>query len=367
MEKLYLMALCSIKNVGSVIAKNLLAYCGNAENVFKSNKHQLIKVPGVGEWIADEIINSKKQALKFAEEELKKIEQERLSVCFYIDPNYPTKLKFINDSPMYFYFKGEPVWNYDKTIAIVGTRKPTNYGKDLVSNFIKELKPLDVLIISGLASGIDTLAHQEALNNGLKTIAVLGNGLPKIYPAVNTRLANEIIQNGTVISEYPINTPPDAPNFPKRNRIVAGLADAVIVIESKTDGGSMITASIANSYNKDVFTFPGRTNDLYSGGCNALIKLNKAQMIECADDFLYFMNWQVKQAPAPKSSLTLPIDLNPDQEKIIHLLREKNKLHIDEISYYSKMSNSQLSILLLEMELNNWIRSLPGKMYELSI
>ncbi|MCX7728680.1 MAG: DNA-processing protein DprA [Bacteroidia bacterium] len=368
-EKLYLLALSKIKNVGSVTGKNLIAYCGNAENIFKYSKHQLMKVPGIGELIANEIIQNKHSALKFAEEEIKRIEEHKLSVCFYTDPNYPTRLKLLNDSPFLFYYKGDPLWNMERTIAIVGTRKPTAYGKDLIIKFIRDIAPFNPLIISGLAHGIDTFAHQEALNNGLKTIAVLGNGLPNIYPATNSKLANEIAQHGAVVSEYSIHVQPDAPNFPKRNRIVAGLADAVIVVESKLDGGSMITASIANSYHKDVFAFPGRTNDVYSSGCNALIKLQKAQMIESAEDVVYFMNWNLKETEIKKSSatLSLPINLTSEQELIMSLLREKQKLHIDEISYYSKMSSSQLSVVLLEMEMNEWIRSLPGKMYELSI
>jgi DNA processing protein len=366
-EKFYLLALCKIKNVGSVTAKNLLAYCGSAENVFKFKKQQLIKVPGIGELVAEEIIKSRNDALKFAEEEIKKIEKYQISLCFYTDTDYPTRLKLINDSPLVLYYQGEPVWNADRIIAVVGTRKPTAYGKDLTTKFIQDIQPTNAVIISGLATGIDTIAHREALNNGLKTIAILGNGLPDIYPAVNTRLADEIRNNGTVISEYPVHTLPEAPNFPKRNRIVAGMADAVVVVESKEDGGSMITANIADSYHKDVFAFPGRANDLYSSGCNLLIKSQKAQMIENADDFLYFMNWNLKNNRPSSVHLSLPIHLSAEQELIINLLREKNKLHIDELSYYSQMSNSQLSVVLLEMEMNNWIRSLPGKMYELCI
>ncbi|RME19088.1 MAG: DNA-protecting protein DprA, partial [Bacteroidetes bacterium] len=249
-KKFYLLALCKIKNVGSVTAKNLLAYCDSAENVFKLKKHQLIKVPGIGELVAEEIIKSRNDALKFAEEEIKKIEKYQISLCFYTDTDYPTRLKLINDSPLVLYYQGEPVWNADRIIAVVGTRKPTAYGKDLTTKFIQDIQPTNAVIISGLATGIDTIAHREALNNGLKTIAILGNGLPDIYPAVNTRLADEIRNNGTVISEYPVHTLPEAPNFPKRNRIVAGMADAVVVVESKEDGGSMITANIADSYHK---------------------------------------------------------------------------------------------------------------------
>ncbi|HPQ07740.1 MAG TPA: DNA-processing protein DprA [Bacteroidia bacterium] len=367
-EKIYLIALSKIKNIGSVTGRSLISYLGSAENVFKAKKQQLMKAPGVGELIADIIIQNKSDALKWAEEELKRVEEHKLKLCFFNDNDYPTRLKMINDSPLYFYYQGENVWNADRTIAIVGTRKPTAYGKDLVTKFVKDISEYGVVIVSGLAHGIDTIAHQEALKNNLKTIAVLGNGLPDIYPSNNTRLAQEIIYNGCVISEYPIFTEPEAPNFPKRNRIVAGMVDAVIVVESKTDGGSIITASIANSYHKDVFAFPGRTNDLYSSGCNALIKLQKAQMIENAEDFLYFMNWRLSNKPSKSSSIAeLPLSLNPEQEIVFNLLREKNRLHIDEISYLAQLSNSRLSMILLEMEMNNWIRSLPGKMYELCV
>ena len=364
-NRVYMLALYHIKNVGSVTAKNLLAYFGCAEDVFKSKKHQLIKIPGIGKQKADEIIKNRNQALKFAEEEMQRIEKEHINLCFYTDAHYPTRLKFFNDSPMVLYYQGEPCWNAERTVAIVGTRKPTSYGKDRVIKLVEGLKQTQVCVISGLAYGIDAQAHQEALNHNLKTIAVLGNGLPDIYPPAHTRLANEIMRNGAVVSEYPTYTPADASNFPRRNRIVAGMADAVVVVESKTDGGSLITASIANSYNKDVFAFPGRANDLYSSGCNALIKLQKAQMIESADDFLYFMNWNSKTISKNNvHTPCMPFNLTLEQETILNLLREKNKLHIDELAYLSQLSNSQLSMLLLEMEMNNWIRALPGRMYE---
>lgn len=365
---LYQIALGAINHVGDATGKALLSYLGSPEEILKAKKQQLMKVPNVGEIIADQIIKTKKAALEFAEKELQKIEHYNLKVCFYTDPNYPTKLKLYNDAPLLLYYQGTPYWNEDKIIAIVGTRKPTSYGKDLVNKFIADIKEYQPVIVSGLAYGIDALAHQAALDNDLKTIAVLGNGLPQIYPPSHEQLARNIIKNGTIISELPVNTPPDAHHFPQRNRIVAGMADAVIVVESKTDGGSIITASIANSYHKDVFAFPGRTNDLYSSGCNALIKLNKAAMIESADDFLYFMNWEKTEKKEQKTSvLSMPFNLSPEQEKIINLLREKNKLHIDELSFYTQLPPSQLSITLLEMEMNNWLRALPGKMYELSI
>lgn len=365
---LYQIALCTIKNIGDVTGKTLMSYLGTPEEIFKAKKQQLMKVPGVGEIIAERIIKNKKTALEFAEKELKRIEKYNIKTCFYTDADYPTRLKFYNDTPLLLYYQGTPYWNEDKIIAIVGTRKITNYGRDLVSKFIAEIKEYKPVILSGLAYGTDALSHQAALDNDLKTMAVLGNGLPQIYPPSHNILAKQIIKNGTLISELPVNTPPDAHHFPQRNRIVAGMADAVIVVESKTDGGSMITASIANSYNKDVFAFPGRTNDLYSSGCNALIKLNKAIMIENAGDFLYFMNWaKSDKKENHKGTLSMPFNLNPEQEKIINLLREKNKLHIDELSYYAQLSPGQLSITLLEMEMNNWVRVLPGKMYELCI
>ncbi len=365
---LYQIALCKLKNIGDVTGKNLLAYLGNAEEVFKAKKSQLIKIPNIGEAIAHDIIQSRNDALLFAEKELKLIEENNINICFYTDADYPTRLKLQHDSPLLLYYQGKPYWNEDKIISIVGTRKPTNYGKTLVDKFVEDITEYHPVIVSGLAYGIDALAHQAALKNKLKTIAVLGNGLPQIYPPTHSHLAKEILNNGTLISELPIHAAPDAVNFPRRNRIVAGLADAVIVVESNITGGSMITASIANSYNKDVFAFPGRTNDLYSSGCNALIKLNKAALIESADDFVYFMNW-IKSDKKKKQdvNINLPLDLSVEQEKIINLLREKGKLHVDEIGFYTQLTPSQLSITLLEMEINNWIRSLPGKMYELCI
>lgn len=368
-EKLYLIALNRLKNVGDVIAKNLLAHFKTAENVFKAKKQELLNVPNIGELIAQSIIESKPLALQYAEKELKKIEEYEISVCFYTEDIYPRKLRLYSDAPLMLYYKGNHMWNAERIVAVVGTRKPTAYGKDLTEKFIEGLKDAGVIILSGLAYGIDAIAHQAALDNQLITMAVLGNGLPDIYPSSHRHLSDKIITSGgCIISEFPIHAAPDANNFPKRNRIVAGLADAIIVIESKENGGSMITASIAASYNKDVFAFPGRVNDLYSSGCNGLIKLNKAQMIENAEDFLYFMNWS--KSTHQKIKITdpaLPLNLSKEQEVILNLLREKQKLHIDELKHHSGLNSSQITLILLEMEMNNWIRSLPGNIYEVSI
>jgi DNA processing protein len=252
-----------------------------------------------------------------------------------------------------------------KTVAIVGTRSPSEYGKMMTDKIVADLKPFNVNIISGLAYGIDTIAHQACVNNKINTIAVLGQGLKNIYPAQNRTLAKRIMDHGSLISEFPFNTQPDRENFPRRNRIIAGMSDAIIVVESAAKGGSIITANYGNDYFKDVFAIPGKIGDKKSEGCNKLIKQNKAHLLESVADIAYIMNWE-KDDPKPKQ-MTLALDLDDDERRIVAFMKEEQVTNIDQMHYALELSLSNLSSSLLNLEFKGIVRSLPGKKYNLAI
>jgi DNA processing protein len=252
-----------------------------------------------------------------------------------------------------------------KIISIVGTRNNSEYGKTVCEKFIEELKEENILVISGLAFGIDTIAHKSALKNNLQTVAVLAHGLDRIYPQQNKSLAKQITEQGGLLTDFISNTNPDKQNFPKRNRIVAGLCDAVIVIESGKKGGSLITAELGNGYNKDVFAIPGRTNDTKSEGCNYLIKNNKAALINSADDLLEMMNWKPAPKPSVKKQRELFIELAPDEKIVVDILQQQESIQIDELYFKSGLSSSEVATALLMLEMQGVVQSLPGKVYKL--
>jgi len=224
-----------------------------------------------------------------------------------------------------------------------------------------------VLVLSGLALGIDVAAHKECLKNNVTTVGVLGHGLDRLYPAANRSTADKMLQNGGLLSEYPSETVPDRENFPQRNRIVAGMADATIVIEAGIKGGALITAEIANSYNRDVFAFPGRIDDTYSEGCNFLIRNNKAALLTCAADLAYSMGWEKPDTARPVEQFMLPLDLSANEQIIFNMMQQqKGAVGIDDITLHTNMPTSQIAMNLLNMEMQGYIRSLPGKMYKLS-
>ncbi len=364
-ESLYQIALTLIDGVGDVNAKSLLAYCGSASQVFKHKKNDLLKIPGIGEYTAKSIFASK-DVLKRAEDELKFIEKYKITPLFFTDANYPNRLKYCSDSPILLYYKGNANLNTQKIVSVVGSRKPSDYGKQLTEDFIKELSSLNVLILSGLAYGIDVCAHKSALNNNLQTVGVLAHGLDRIYPQQHSNIAKKMIEQGGLLTDFMSGTNPDAVNFPKRNRIVAGLCDALVVVESKRKGGSLITATIASSYNKDVFAFPGRATDELSEGCNGLIKQNRATLIEGAADLVYAMQWE-EQLPTKTKSAQIPLLLNltADEQLIANAFKTKNPLQIDELCGLTTMPVSKVAGLLLQLEFSNLIKSKPGKMYEM--
>jgi DNA processing protein len=365
MENLkYKIALTLIHNIGDIRAKSLVAYCGSAEAVFKEKRAALEKIPGIGTVFASAVIDQK--VFSRAEEEIKFIVKHGITPVFYLDPAYPKRLMHCEDSPVMLYMKGAANLNNEKIISIVGTREATDYGRELCEKLVADLSGFNPLIVSGLAYGIDIYAHRAALDNGLETVGVFAHGLDKVYPPVHRATAEKMIQQGALLTDFTSGTRPDRENFPRRNRIVAGIADATIVVESKRDGGSLITADIANSYNRDVFAFPGKVGDVTSEGCNNIIKQNKAALIQSAADVIYIMGWEElkrKNAPVQKQ---LFVELKPEEETLVNVLREKNTVNIDELCLITKMPMSKVSSFLLTLEFSGIVRSLPGKMYKLN-
>lgn len=364
MEVLYYkIALTKIPLVGPKIAKMLVSYCGGVENIFKANKKQLLSVPGVGEKIAASILS--KTYFDAVEKELIFIEKEKISVHFYLDASYPSRLKHIEDAPLLLYAKGTFELGMERTIAFVGTRTPSKRGELFVNTLIEQLKPYQVGIVSGMAYGIDIHAHKAALKHQLPTVGVLGHGLDRLYPAAHHKTASQMIDsNGGLLSEFSSGTKPDRENFPMRNRIIAGISDAVVIVETKEKGGSMITADIANGYNKEVFAVPGRLNDVTSKGCNYLIKKHRASLIESAEDIVYQMGWDLEATPKTISP-QLFLELTPLEQKLVDYLRENGETPIDELLFSIGIRQGEASPILLNLELNGVIRTLPGKKYML--
>ncbi len=360
----YKIALTLIPNIGDILAKRLVAYCGSVQAVFEEKKSSLEKIPGIGSMHANAVINN--SIFELAEEEIKFIEKNNIQPLFYLDSNYPKRLTYCEDSPVMLYYKGNVNLNSEKIISIVGTREATEYGKKMCEKLIADLAIHNVLIVSGLAYGIDICAHKAALDNGLPTVCTLAHGLDRIYPAIHKLTAQKMLENGGWLTDFTSKTPPDRENFPRRNRIVAGIADATIVIESKKSGGSLITADIANSYNRDVFAFPGRVDDVCSEGCNNLIKQNKAALIQSAADLVYILGWeQTKNIKAPQQK-KLFLELSADEEVLVNVLKEKDSVTIDDLCFASKLPMSKVSGLLLTLEFSGIVKSLPGKAYRLN-
>jgi DNA processing protein len=361
----YKIALSLIPKIGPVTAKKLIAYIGSIEGIFSESKKNLLKIPGIGEILAESIVGS--VVLPQAEEEIEFIKKKNINFFFYLDKNYPERLRHCDDAPLLLYTLGNSELNGQKMISIVGTRKATSEGIAFCNKLIKDLaeRGHDPVIVSGLAYGIDAAAHEAALNNNLKTFAVLGHGLDIIYPASHKPMAKRIIENGLLITDFTSRTNRDKNNFIKRNRIIAGLTDATIVVESGEGGGSLITADLANSYNRDVFAVPGRISDEYSKGCNRLIKSNKAAMLENVEDLEYFLGWEVKNSKAEAVQRDLFVELSDDEKLIASILNKENELPIDIICLKASMPTSRVSPLLLNLEFVGLVKAMPGKKYKL--
>ena len=360
----YQIAITLIPGVGPVLARNLISYCGGVEAVFNEKEKNLLKIPVIGPVTAKAIL--KHTVFERAEQECMFISKHKIETLFFLDADYPQRLRNCTDAPLILYFKGDVDFNQPRVIAIVGTRNASEYGKETCEQLINDLSAMDIMVVSGLAYGIDICAHKAALKNNIATVGVLAHGLDRIYPGTHKSVADKMLDKGGLLTEYISETNPDKENFPSRNRIVAGISDAVIVVEAAHRGGALITAEIANNYNRDVFAFPGRVNDIYSQGCNRLIKTNKAALIESAADLVYILGWDIeKQKAKTTPQRKLFIELTPDENVIIQLLNESTQLDVDTISSMSKMPLSKISMALLNLEFSGILKSLPGKRYQL--
>jgi DNA processing protein len=363
----YKIGITLIKGIGCNLAKSLIAYVGSVEGVFSEKQQNLAKIPGIGEVLSKEIVAQ--NVLARAELEIEFILKNKIQTHYFTDKDYPYRLKECTDSPIMLYSKGNCDLNNGKFIGIVGTRNATETGKENCKKMITDLASTqpNSIIVSGLAYGVDICAHKAALDAGLSTIGVIGHGLDRIYPAAHRATAVKMIQDGALLTEYLSQTNPDRPNFVQRNRIIAGLCDAIVVVESAARGGALITAEIANDYNRDVFAFPGRVADEWSAGCNALIKNNKASLIESADDILRFMNWENQESGSISTvQTTLFLDLSDEEQQIVSLMRQHSEgVQLNELAIQLEKPISKISSMLLEMEFKGVVKCLPGNLYRI--
>ena len=351
-----------VSGIGSIGAKKLIAYCGGAEAVFKEKKQHLLKIPGIGKKAIELLFAS--DTLKEAEEELRFLEENQLEAHFFLDESYPRRLTHCDDGPIILYTKGKMDLNAEKMISVVGTRNATVKGKAFCESLIESLVEHQVTIVSGLAYGIDSVAHKTAVKVGLPTIGILASGLDEIYPKAHYYLAQKMQENGGLASDYRSKTKLFPKQFAERNRIVAGMADAVIVIESSEKGGSLITADLANGYNRDVFAIPGRVDDSQSVGCNRLIKSHKAALLESVKDLEYIMGWEKQKPPKATIQSQLFVELNDEENQLIAAFGEEEQCALDILSLKANLPISKTTTLLLEMEFKGLIKSLPGKVYQ---
>lgn len=355
------LALTFVDGVGPKTIRALISRFGTASEVFQAPLRSLKSIPGMGEQRARAVKDS--AVMKRAETELAFIQKHQIKPLFFTDAEYPHRLKQCDDAPSILFYRGSAPLEFQKVLAIVGTRKNTDYGLRVTEALIEGLQSqTDLCIVSGLAFGIDAIAHRKSLQCGIPTIGVVGHGLDRIYPNANKALAREMVGNGGVLTEFPSGTKPDRTNFPLRNRVVAGMSDVTVLVESDIKGGAMITAYMARYYNREVAAFPGRTIDQRSGGPNKLIRDNIAALITDVSDLLNLMDWQ-GQKPASKQQALLFGNLNPEEEHILNALESGDGLHVDELLHRTGMPMSQLASQLLQMEMRGLIRALPGKMF----
>ncbi len=354
------LALWAIPGIGSVTARKIISYTSSFDAIFKLNKTQLLKIPGVGPQLAESI--SKTNAYQKADEELAFAEKYQINILTLFDKEYPSRLKQCEDAPLILFSKGNLFNETKKYVAVVGTRNATQQGKDFCDKFIDDLsgRGYESVIVSGLAYGIDIAAHKAALKHNTATIGVLAHGLDTIYPAQHRKIAAEMIKKGSLVTEFMHGIFPDKNNFVRRNRIIAGLCDALVVVESDIKGGALLTADMANSYNRDVFAVPGRINDKYALGCNLFIKSNRAALIENVADLEYQMGWQTSAGVIQKQLFT---NFEGDEKIIMDLFAAENNLNIDTICRLSGLTMPKVSALLLNLEFDGHVKCLPGKTF----
>ncbi|WP_093141905.1 DNA-processing protein DprA [Ulvibacter litoralis] len=361
-ELVFTLALQRVPNLGDASAKKLLQHIGSAEGVFKEKKQNLLKIDGIGASKIKDL--SSDRFLEEAEAELSYMKANDISFSYFKDSNYPEKLKHCIDGPMLLFQKGRIDLPKRKILSIVGTRKITTYGKAFCEQLIEELAPLDPIIVSGFAYGVDIVAHKAAMEHGLQTIACLAHGFEQVYPKVHKKYIPSIEENGGFLTEFWSNDAFDRTNFLRRNRIIAGMSEATIVIESAEKGGSLVTADIANSYNREVFAVPGRTSDSQSEGCNDLIKSQQARLLTCAADIVYMLGWKLDKTPVKSVQAELFVALTDEETIVYEYLNQHEKVLLDEISQHCTMPTYKVATLLLSLELKGVVRPIPGKLFQ---
>jgi DNA processing protein len=355
-------ALGLIPRIGDINARKLVSHFGSVEAIFHEPYRNLITIPGIGSGIAKYI--SDRSYLDTAEREAEYVTRNNIRTYFYLDNDYPYRLRQCDDSPVVFFFLGNCDLNAAKILSIVGTRNATTRGRETCEKIIGGLAAghPDLIIVSGLAYGIDIASHKAALANNLQTIGVLGHGFKTTYPSVHTSVAKTMMNKGGLLTDFLSDALPERNNFIKRNRIIAGISDGTLVVESGTKGGALITADIANSYNRDVFAVPGRPDDQWSSGCNGLIRSNKASLVECSDDIEYFLNWKPEKSRPPVQQ-TLFSELDETEKIIFELLSKEGELTIDTVCRSLNIPVHKLSSLLLQMEFKGIVKCSPGNLY----
>lgn len=362
-ELVHALALVKADGVGDIIAKKLINHCGSAENVFTAKPSFLKRIDGVGEVLIKNL--KSKTIFQKATSEFQFIKENNINVVYFLEEDYPERLKHCIDGPILLFATGNINWNTRKVISIVGTRQITSYGAEFCKKLIEDLAPLNPIIVSGFAYGVDIVAHQAAMDFGLQTIGVLAHGMNQVYPKTHKKYIAKMEKNGGFLTEFWSTSNPEKENFVKRNRIVAGISEATIVIESADKGGSLITATMANDYNRDVFAVPGRVSDKLSQGCNNLIKTQRAHLLTSAADLIYILNWELEtKATTPPVQKQLFVTLDYEEEKIYNYLQKNGKQLLDIIALECDFPVYKLSSILLNMELKGVIRPLPGKWFE---
>lgn len=367
-DKIAILALVRTPGVGPVTIRQLISYCSGAENIHRADFKKLIRIPGISEKIARAIL--KKEEWAEAEKEWERSQKANVDLLFYTDSAYPKRLKSLYDSPILLYSSGHTDFNAARTVGIVGTRQISEYGKAITETIIRELAPYQPLLVSGLAYGVDITAHRACLKHGLSTVGVMASGLDVIYPAVHKKTAQDMLETGGLVTENPLGTKPDFMRFPARNRIIAGLSDVTIVVESAKRGGSLITAEYAQNYHREIYAVPGNLGNPVSEGCNQLIKTNKASLFLSVDDMMQDLQWKLGAAE-PKTRTDIPEKeltfegFTQDEGQVLALLKKNGDMQLDDMSWQSGLHLGKLSTLLLNLEFQGMIRSLPGKKYAL--
>ncbi len=361
-ELLCVLALQHAPNLGSKTAKKLLAKFGSAAAIFKEKKENLLKIDGIGNTRVQGLFE--KNNFKEAERELQFIEKEGIKAQYFLDSDYPERLQHCSDAPILLFSKGKINLDNPKIISVVGTRKITNSGRAFTEKFIEELSVVNPIIVSGFAYGVDIVAQRAAVANNLQTIGCLAHGLNQIYPKTHTKYADSVLENGGFITDFWSTDKFDRNNFLKRNRIIAGLSEATVVIESAEKGGSLVTADIANSYNREVFAVPGRPTDLLSKGCNNLIKTNKAHLLTSTADLVYMLNWKLKEEQPKPIQQKLFVSIEGEDEVIYTFLKENGKSLLDTIAFSNDFPTYKVASILLNLELKGLVKPLPGKLFE---